>query len=262
MSLGRRPDEVVWSEQERELLDVARGERVPSALKARMRAALDQQLGAAQPGSAAVSSSPPPSAAASWFGSKLLWGTLGVLALGSAAYFGLERSEPTYASLAAATHAQAQPTAASHNGPVVAPPPAASATHGAVAAKPPPPPPAAHVSEGPLPPMAASAERHPALAGQLGATPSDSDRLRQEAELLDSARRALGRGALPQAKQLLERYTAQFHQGALLPEHNVLAIELQMRTGGKSVARAEAKRFLATYPEHPLRERVRALVAR
>ena len=87
------------------------------------------------------------------------------------------------------------------------------------------------------------------------------DQLRLEAELLASARSALSQGALPQAGQLLDRYSTQFARGVLHPESAVLRIELQMRCGEPEAAKAQASRFLSEYPNHPLRDRVRALVA-
>jgi hypothetical protein len=88
-----------------------------------------------------------------------------------------------------------------------------------------------------------------------------SDQLRIEAELLDAARRALGQGALWQARRSLDRYAQQFEHGILRPESDVLRIELQMRGGEPEAAKARASRFLSAYPNHPLRERVRALIA-
>jgi outer membrane protein assembly factor BamD (BamD/ComL family) len=87
------------------------------------------------------------------------------------------------------------------------------------------------------------------------------DELRMEAELLDGARLALSRGALQEARLLLGRYSAQFERGVLRPERDVLGIELEMRTGSQRAAASHAASFLARYPLHPLRERVRELVA-
>ncbi|HET8935873.1 MAG TPA: hypothetical protein VFN67_20640 [Polyangiales bacterium] len=90
--------------------------------------------------------------------------------------------------------------------------------------------------------------------------PSSADALRLEAELLDGARRALSRGALQEARLFLGRYSARFARGVLQPESDVLGIELEMRTGAERAAQSHAARFLASYPHHPLRERVRELV--
>jgi hypothetical protein len=95
--------------------------------------------------------------------------------------------------------------------------------------------------------------------GSAGAQRAGDD-LRLEAELLDKARRALSRGALQEARSLLGRYAARFEPGVLRPESDVLGIELEMRTGSERAAEAHAARFLASYPKHPLRERVRELV--
>jgi len=86
-----------------------------------------------------------------------------------------------------------------------------------------------------------------------------SDQLRMEAQLLERARSALGRGALSEARQWLNRYQARFARGALHPESRVLAIELQARSGARTAAETEAAHFLAEHPDHPLRERVQQL---
>jgi hypothetical protein len=98
----------------------------------------------------------------------------------------------------------------------------------------------------------------PAPAAQSGkaATP---DQLRLEAQLLEMARSALGRGALPEARQWLARYQAQFARSALQPESQVLGIELAVRTGARTTAKAQAEHFLAQHPHHPLRDRVQLL---
>jgi len=85
------------------------------------------------------------------------------------------------------------------------------------------------------------------------------DQLRLEAQLLESARSALGHGALPEARQWLARYQAQFARGALQPESQVLGIELAVRTGARTAAKAQAEHFLAQHPHHPLRDRVQIL---
>jgi hypothetical protein len=96
---------------------------------------------------------------------------------------------------------------------------------------------------------------HAAHSGKA-ATP---DQLRLEAQLLEMARSALGHGALPEARQWLARYQAQFARGALQPESQVLGIELAVRTGARTTAKAQAEHFLAQYPHHPLRDRVQLL---
>jgi hypothetical protein len=67
---------------------------------------------------------------------------------------------------------------------------------------------------------------------------------------------------LPQAQQWLARYASEFEHGALFPERDVLGIELKVRTGQAAEAKLQAARFLAEHAHHPLRERVRELVAR
>jgi hypothetical protein len=87
------------------------------------------------------------------------------------------------------------------------------------------------------------------------------DQLRIEAELLEHARSALGQGALSDARRWLARYRAQFAHGALRPESQVLGIELATRAGESATAKTQADDFLAHYPNHPLRDRVRQLTA-
>jgi len=96
---------------------------------------------------------------------------------------------------------------------------------------------------------------HAAHSGKA-ATP---DQLRLEAQLLEMARSALGHGALPEARQWLARYQARFARGALQPESQVLGIELAVRAGARTTAKAQAEHFLAQYPHHPLRDRVQLL---
>jgi hypothetical protein len=100
----------------------------------------------------------------------------------------------------------------------------------------------------------------PASAVGVAAVGGDHDRLREEAELLDRTRKALSRGDLLEARQLLSRYAAEFEHGALHPERDVLGVELDVRSGQLRSAKTNAARFLAANPHHPLRDRVRELV--
>jgi hypothetical protein len=210
-----------WSEQELELLSAA-NEAMPKELAARLQQTFDLQLRAAENASQMSVTAPDSTRAAQLFALKLpFWGTLCVVALGAFAYWGWRGAPSPVANDRAATQLQAAASAA---------PPKA----------------AADVAVAPeLPTLPAAAQ----------------DQLRLEAELLENARAALGRGALAQARQLLGRYAGEFEHGVLQPESDVLGIELQVRFGQQRLAKAHAARFLAQYPNHPLAERVQKLVA-
>ena len=227
--VGSRPPEPAWTEQEGALLSAAREERMPVALEARVRAALE--LGCSTPvepasGSSSRSLTDTGSARPLLAGKLSLWGTMGVITAVAVGYYALHR---------APRGADDRPTASTPSAATIAAPRA---------------------------PTPERPRRAPAVSSDTGDQATGPDQLRIEAELLEHVRRALGQGALRDAGRWLARYDAHLAQGAvgaLRPEREVLAIELQVRTGARDAAKTQADRFLREHPDHPLRDRVRAL---
>ena len=222
-------DEFAFSEREQELLQAARQERMPAELSQSVRAALEQQLSAAPAGVAGKG-------LGAMHALRLkvaLWGALGVVMVGSLA-------QVDWHGVLASRKQAGVVTAAS----------SASAADGVPVS------PAAADGQQPL---AAETPQSTGVAPARRADPDLTDQLRLELALLEGARAALGRGALAEAATLLARYAARFEQGTLRPESEALQIELEMRRGQLQAARRLAAHFLAMYPEHPLRDRVRQL---
>jgi len=94
--------------------------------------------------------------------------------------------------------------------------------------------------------------------GEEPAPPSST--LAAQVALLDSARTAIAAGAFAQALRLADRYRADFPDGELAPEAEVVAIEALVARGERAAASERAARFLARYPGDPHAARVKWLV--
>jgi hypothetical protein len=92
------------------------------------------------------------------------------------------------------------------------------------------------------------------------AIPSTPQKLAEETAALDTARRALGAGAVPRALGALDDYGRDFPNGLLSPEATVLRIEALARRGDDAAALAAARSFLASHPTSTHARRVRSLV--
>lgn len=86
------------------------------------------------------------------------------------------------------------------------------------------------------------------------------DRLREQAEALDSARTLLASGDATGALGQLADYNRRFAGGALREEALLLRIESLARVGDRSTASALARRFLKAYPASVHADRVAALL--
>ena len=83
--------------------------------------------------------------------------------------------------------------------------------------------------------------------------------LREEIGLLDSARAALNAGAPDRSLGLLDRYDRRYPNGTFGPEALALRIEALSSAGDTSRARALARQFLSQHRDSPLAERVERL---
>lgn len=84
------------------------------------------------------------------------------------------------------------------------------------------------------------------------------DELLREAGRLAEIRAALARS--PEASlSLLDEHQAEFPEGRLAPERELIAIDALVRRGRADQARARAEAFLARFPTSPHAERVRRL---
>jgi len=77
------------------------------------------------------------------------------------------------------------------------------------------------------------------------------DQLSAESALLTQARADLRKGDARGAQQLLNRLQAQFPNGVLGQEREVLAIEVLAARGNAAAAQKRAQAFIAAYPESP-----------
>jgi len=91
-------------------------------------------------------------------------------------------------------------------------------------------------------------------------TPQRSSTLAAQVALLDAARSAIANGTNAEAYRLAERYRADFPNGELAPEAEVVAIEALVVLGSRAAASERAARFLARYPGDPHAARVKWLV--
>ncbi|WP_437284096.1 hypothetical protein [Sorangium sp. So ce406] len=110
---------------------------------------------------------------------------------------------------------------------------------------------------------AARGERSPASAAPAAPPPAQAaalarDELLREARRLAEIRAALARS--PEASlSLLDEHRAEFPEGRLAPEREIIAIDALVRRGRADQARARAEAFLAHFPASPHAERVRRL---
>ena len=92
--------------------------------------------------------------------------------------------------------------------------------------------------------------------------PTDASSLEREMQLLDTARRALARGAAGDALTTLERYASDFERGSLRPEARVLQVRALLQAGERDRANALGRRIIAAEPQGRHAEAVRALLGR
>jgi hypothetical protein len=250
-------DPTPWSKAdatafERQLLDAAKHDRAPTALKLRMAQGL-----ASLPLSAAASSATGTGASATsttgttahasgagglLFSPPVLWGSLTAVLLAGA--LGWQQL--------AASSAPAAPRAAT---PVVsAPSPPATLEPTAVPEIPAP----AAVAAAPTA-LAAPASSTTSAARAAQAAPAA--RLREELALLDAARSALVARDSARALELLDQHAARYTRGALAPEADALRIDTYVQRGATARAEKLSRRFLERYPAHPLTAHI-ATVAR
>ncbi|AUX34079.1 MULTISPECIES: hypothetical protein [Sorangium] len=122
--------------------------------------------------------------------------------------------------------------------------------------------------EGPPPRTAAPGQPPPRGAGQGGAAPGpaapraallERDELLREAGRLAEIRAVLARS--PEAPlALLDEHRAEFPDGRLAAERELVAIDALLRSGRAGGARARAEAFLAQFPSSPHAGRVRRLI--
>jgi hypothetical protein len=93
-------------------------------------------------------------------------------------------------------------------------------------------------------------------------TPAPTSRLAEEVALLDTARDALSAGDVRAASTALATHLVEFQQGLLVPESEILRIEVQLRRGRGPAAAALATRFLERFPNNALAKRARTLLER
>jgi len=96
--------------------------------------------------------------------------------------------------------------------------------------------------------------------GQAAPPPLPTSTLNAQVALLDAARSAIASAAFPEALRLADRYRADFPNGELAPEAEVVAIEALVQSGEQQPAALRAARFFARYPGDPHRARVKWLV--
>jgi len=92
------------------------------------------------------------------------------------------------------------------------------------------------------------------------AAPPPGSTLAAQVSRLDAARSALAAGAFAEALSLAERYRAEFPNGELAPEAEVVAIEALVERAERQPALERAARFFARYPGDPHSARVKWLV--
>ena len=243
---------------ERRLLEAAKADAIPSALSARMSAAL--RTPAAIAGSSGHVAHALDRVGGALFSKAGLWGLLSVAAFaGTASWLAQSPGPAEQVPNNVAQAEAAQPTARTAREPTTTleqyPFLASSSS---VHAKPP----IARVTT----PVAArvamatrSAERGPSTTVTTVTRPSAD--LRAEIALLDRARDALTAGAPDRASRALDRYRRRFEHGELAPEAEALQIEVFMKLGAVERAQRRSQSFLSTYPQHPMAERINQLVA-
>ena len=213
---------------ERRLLEAARADRVPEALRARMAEGLGLHVAATTP-SAAVGAAG--KVGAPLFGKAGLWGALSLAMV--VGVMGWRSAEPN----------AGEPIATANPIPIAIPIPIPIPV--------------------PIPIPIPTARPIPTPSAQPAPprlnAPVDDSALRAEVALLDQARFALRQEQSARALRLLDQHRQRFTQGTLAPEAAALRIEALVQQGSYARAEALSQRFASAYPSHPLRERVSAL---
>jgi hypothetical protein len=226
------------SELEQRLLELARHDRIPAALSARMAEGLGMHVAGAALHSGVAAGS---KLSAPLFAKTGLWGVLSIALAAAVATWYAAPSAPH------ADHA-AQLERSASTAPSAIEAPAPSATNAAVAPS---------IAFEKTAPPADSRERlrtRPAAAG-------DDSALRAEVALLDGARDALRENDGARALRLLDQHRRRFARARLAPEAAALRIEALVQLGSYAQAETMSQRFLSAYPQHPLRAHVAELTA-
>ena len=208
------------NELEQRLLDAARGDHVPAALRERMASALTASITSASSAGLLKSSL--------LFSKAGLWGVLTLLALGGSSFYALRSTEQARAAQFIVREA-----------PLAIAPKAV-----AVAAA----------------PVTLTAPIAPTAPRSSSAGARAISQLRAEVALLDRARHALRSGASDDALDLLAQHERRFVDGALRPEAEALRIESLLRNGDRATAEQRYDRFTERYPAHPLGDRIARLL--
>ncbi len=212
---------------ERRLLEAARADRVPEALRARMAEGLGLHVAATSPSATVGAAS---KVGAPLFAKAGLWGALSIAIV--AGVMGWREVEP------AAGNPIPTPTPTPIPIPIPIPIPTAI----------------------PIPIPSSIANPIPtASPAHRPSAPVDDSALRAEVALLDQARFALREDQSARALRLLDQHRQRFTRGTLAPEAAALRIEALVQQGSYARAEALSQRFASAYPSHPLRERVSAL---
>lgn len=227
------------TEFERQLLEAARRDAAPAAMKAKMATALSAlPPTAASSGLTASAASTATSATRLLFSHPALWGTLClVIAAGAVRWQSSSPERPQHHDQQAAQLIAA------------APPPAAES----VAALDPPPTAAIPVDVQAAPTAPLTRASSPRID-----TPRTSN-LREELALLDSARSALAARDAGLALQLLDKHAGQFARGSLTPEAEALRIDAWAQRGESERVAKLSRRFLERHPAHPLAAHVASI---
>ncbi len=91
--------------------------------------------------------------------------------------------------------------------------------------------------------------------------PPAASSLVQQVAAVDRARAALDAGDAARARHLVDSYEAEYPNGAVMQEAEVVRIEALVHEGNRAEADRVGKRFLSAYPKTPHAVRVRALLS-
>jgi TolA-binding protein len=118
----------------------------------------------------------------------------------------------------------------------------------------------------PRPQIEAAETPHPTSRApsrkQRSARPIVVSTLAAEVSRIDTARTAISVGDYEGAMQLIARYHADFPEGALAADADVVALEAATARGDRAEVARRAKDFLSRYPHDPHAARVRGLFTR
>jgi hypothetical protein len=106
--------------------------------------------------------------------------------------------------------------------------------------------------------LEAEAPPHPPAPARSGMPKSDA--FAAELGLVDQARRAVAANRPDVALSLLNRLESENRNKSFGPEATAIRIEALVRSGDRATAARLARDFIARHPNHPLVERVQALV--